>query len=304
MSRCFWCALAALTVLIGSGMTQERWALRFTVREGMVLHWHIRTTDRQLVNMRAQMIVTEMWVQERIESVRPNGNLVWGSQVIRCVVNGQVVPPEELEATETELTPLGYPAHPFSLPPPSLDRVNEWLADLLGSVSLVFPATEVSIGDRWQHHIMVGLKPPNEPRRLTVTYRLEGAELVAGGFASQRTATVGTSGDVPPSEPKKSAHQEVRPSERGHKCLRISVTLQAPVRLVWQWRGASVTINGGAKLEGVFWFDPQLGAVRQRRATLTISYTREAEQWDGLQFAQRTQFVNRTIETEARLLAP
>ncbi len=269
MSRCFWCVLATLTVLIGFGMTQERWVLRFTVREGTVLHWHIRTTDRQLLNMRAQTVVMEMWVQERIESVRPNGNLVWVSEVIRCVANGRVVPPEELEATETELTPLGYPAHPFSLPPPSLDRVNEWLLDLLGSVSLVFPATEVGIGDRWQHHILVGLKPPNEPRRLTVTYRLEGKETV-----------------------------------RGHDCLRISVSLQTPVRLVWQWRGASVTVNGGAKLEGAFWFDPQLGAARQRRATLTISYTREAEQWDGLQFAQRTQFVNRTIETEARLLAP
>ncbi len=265
----WWSLVVAFALWLSALGAQERVALRFSVREGTRLLWHIRTQSRQLVNMRGKTETMEMWLLEEVETIRPNGNLVWVSQVTRCVVDGQVLPADQFEVTVTELTPLGYPAQPITFPPPSLERLDDWLVELLGGVSLVFPATEVGVGSQWQHQLVIGLKPPNEPRRLTVSYRLEKQELVGK-----------------------------------HDCWRIAVHHQTPVRLVWQWRGASVTVNGSAKLDGVFWFDPKLGAPRQRRATLVISYTRESEQWDGLKFVQQTQFVNQTVETEARLLSP
>lgn len=259
----------ALLALVGWVYSPERWLFRFSVREGTAMTWHILMTTRKIVNTRSQTETVELWVQERVEQVRNNGNLVWASRVIRCVINGEVVPPSELEETVAELTPLGYPVRTVSIPPPTLNRLDEWLLDLFGSVTLVFPASEVSVGDRWHHNIAVGLKPPNEPRRLLVTYRLEGKEKL---------------------------------EERA--CFRIGVSAQTPLRLLWRSKDASTTVNGGAKLEGIFWFDPQLGTVRQRRVTLDISYALETEHWDGFQFVQRTQFVNQTMEISARLSAP
>lgn len=248
---------------------QEKWLLRFSVREGTVLNWHIRMVTKKVVNKQSETEVAELWIREQIEQIRPNGNLVWSSQTLRCVINGEVVPVDKTEKTVSELTPLGYPAKPFTLSPPSLHQLDDWLLDLFGGVSLVFPATEVGVGDKWHYKLSVGLKPPNEPRHLTVNYQLDGSEKV---------------GD--------------------RDCLKISVKLDSPVKLAWEWKDSSVIVTGGAKLEGAFWFDPSLGSIRQRRIKLSINYTVESERWDGFQFVQTTKYVNQMMDVEARLLSP
>ena len=268
MRRRFFLSLATLAVIaFASG--QERLLLRFAVKEGVPLDWHIKVVTRKVVNKRAEVEVTELWVREQVEQIRPNGNLVWSSQVTRCVINGEVIPADKLERTVSELTPLGYPARPITIPPPSLNQLDDWLLDLFGGVSLVFPLSEVGTGDRWQHQILVGLKPPNEPRRLTVTYRLEGKETVSG-----------------------------------RECFKVSVQLQSPVKLAWEWKDASIIVTGGAKVEGAFWFDPALGSIRRKRVNLSIGYTVESERWDGFQFVQTAKFVNQTTEVEGQLLSP
>ncbi len=248
---------------------QERWLLRFTPSQGLTLRWQIRMATKQFVNNKAKTETTELMVSESVDEVRPNGNLVWSSRALRCVTNGEVIPPGELEATVSEITPLGYSTKPIVLPPPTLDDLDDWLEELFGGVTLVFPPTGVGIGQKWVHQLSVGLKPPNEPRRLRIAYRLEGRETVDGA-----------------------------------DCFRITVQTQSPVRLAWRMRDASVIITGGAKLEGVFWFDPKLGTVRRRLAELSINYTMETERWDGFQFVQRTKFVNRTTALEAKLVTP
>jgi len=265
---------------IGKSANQQTWLLRFSVREGTVLNWHIRMVTRKIVNKRAETEVTELWTREQVEQILPNGNLVWSSQTPRCVINGEVIPVDKMEKTVFEITPLGYPARPFTVPPPSLNQLDDWLLDLFGRVSLVFPATEVGIGDKWVYQISVGLKPPNEPRRLTVSYRLEGLEKLSDRPASR-------------------AH---RPEERD--CLKISMQLSSPVKLAWEWKDASVVVTGGARLEGTFWFDPSLGSVCQRRMKLSLDYTVESERWDGFQFVQTAKYINQTTEVEARLLSP
>ncbi len=262
--------LVSLIVLIVSAVySQEKWFLRFSVREGKPLNWHIRMVTKKVVNKHSETEVIELWTREQVEQIRPNGNLVWSSQTLRCVINGEVVPVDNSEKTVSELTPLGYPANPLTLSPPSLHQLDDWLLDLFGGVSLVFPATEVGVGDKWHYQLTVGLKPPNEPRRLTVNYRLEGRERVGN-----------------------------------RDCLKISVQLNSPVKLAWEWKDASVIVTGGAKLEGTFWFDLSLGSVCQRRVKLSIDYTVESERWDGFQFVQTTKYVNQTMEVEARLLSP
>ncbi len=262
--------LVSLIVLIVSAVcSQEKWFLRFSIREGKPLNWHIRMVTKKVVNKHSETEVIELWTREQVEQIRPNGNLVWSSQTLRCVINGEVVPVDKSEKTVSELTPLGYPANPLTLSPPSLHQLDDWLLDLFGGVSLVFPATEVGVGDKWHYQLTVGLKPPNEPRRLTVNYRLEGRERVGN-----------------------------------RDCLKISVQLNSPVKLAWEWKDASVIVTGGAKLEGTFWFDLSLGSVCQRRVKLSIDYTVESERWDGFQFVQTTKYVNQTMEVEARLLSP
>jgi len=253
----------------GFAQNQEKWSLRFSTRQGLVIDWHIRTVTKKLTNNHAEFEVTELWVRERIEQVRPNGNLIWSSQVTRCVVNGEVIPASQFEVTVSELNPLGYPSKPHTILPPSLNQLDDWLIDLFGVVSLVFPATEVGIGDNWQQQISIGLKSPNEPRRMTITYRLEGKEKV---------------------------------NEK--ECLKISVQLQSPIKLAWQWKDTSVVVTGGAKLEGAFWFDPTIGSVRRKEFNLSIGYTLESEKWDGFQFVQTTKYVNRETEVKANLLSP
>lgn len=260
--------ITLVALIVSVAFSQERWALRFSIREGVPLHWHIRTVTKKVVNKQSETEVAELWVLEQVEQVRPNGNLVWSSRITRCVINGEVIPVDK-EETVSELTPLGYPARAITLPPPSLHQLDDWLLDLFGGASLVFPATEVGVGDKWHYQLAVGLKPPNEPRRLTVNYRLEGQEKVGK-----------------------------------RDCLKISVQLNSPVKLAWEWKDASVIVTGGAKLEGAFWFDPSLGSVRQKRMKLSINYTVESERWDGFQFVQTTKYVNQTMEVEARLLAP
>lgn len=261
--------LALIFLTVSVACPQEKWLLRFSVREGTALNWHIRMVTKKVVNKQSETEVAELWIREQVEQVRPNGNLVWSSQTLRCVINGEVVPVDKAEKTISELTPLGYPARPFTLPPPSLHQLDDWLLDLFGGMSLVFPATEVGIGDKWHYKLSVGLKPPNEPRHLTVNYQLDGREKV---------------GD--------------------RDCLKISVKLDSPVKLAWEWKDASVIVTGGAKLEGIFWFDPSLGSVRQRRIKLSINYTIESERWDGFQFVQTTKYVNQTMDVEARLSSP
>jgi len=256
-----------IAIAFASG--QERWSLRFSLKEGVPLDWHMRIVTKRVIDKKAEVEVTDLWVREQVEQIRPNGNLVWASQVTRCVINGEVIPADKLERTVSELTPFGYPAHPITIPPPSLNQLNDWLLDLFGGVSLVFPLSEIGTGDRWQHQILVGLKPPNEPRRLMVIYRLEGKEIVDG-----------------------------------RECFKVSVQLQSPVKLAWEWKDASIIVTGGAKVEGAFWFDPALGSIRQKRVNLSIGYTVESERWDGFQFVQTAKFVNQTTEVEGRLLSP
>lgn len=262
-------AILALFALPGLNQNREKWLLRFALREGSVLNWQIKMVKKKFVNKQTELELTEIWLREQIEKIRPNGNLVWSSQVTRCVVNGEVIPISQFELKASELTPLGYPAKPMIIPPPSPNQIEDWLVKLFGSVSLVFPPKEVGIGESWQHQISVGLKNPNEPRRLIVTYRLEGKEKLG---------------------------------ER--ECLKISMQLQSPVKLAWQLKDASVIVTGGAKIEGAFWFDPMLGSIRQRKSTLSVNYTLESEKWDGFQFAQTTSYVNQTMEVEAQLLLP
>ncbi|MCS7186747.1 MAG: hypothetical protein N3B10_08470 [Armatimonadetes bacterium] len=258
-----------IALIMSASLSQEKWLLRFSLREGMPLNWHIRMVTKKVANKQSEIEVAELWVREQVEQIRPNGNLVWSSQTVRCVVNGEVVPVDKTERTVSELTPLGYPARPIALPPPSLHQLDDWLLDLFGGVSLVFPPTEVGVGDKWHYQLAVGLKPPNEPRWLTVNYRLEGREKVGK-----------------------------------RDCLRISVQLNSPVKLAWEWKDASVIVTGGAKLEGAFWFDPSLGSVCQRLMKLSINYTVESERWDGFQFVQTTKYVNQTVEVEGNLLSP
>lgn len=259
--------LIALTISVSC--SQEKWFLRFSVREGTSLNWHIRMVTKKVVNKQSETEVAELWIREQVEQIRPNGNLVWSSQTIRCVINGEVIPVDKTEKSVSELTPLGHPAKPIVLPPPSLERLDDWLLDLFGGVSLIFPATEIKVGDKWRYQLAVGLKQPNEPRWLTVQYRLEKQEKVGN-----------------------------------NDCLKISVQLDSPVKLAWEWKDASVVVTGGARLEGAFWFDPSLGSVRQRHIKLSIDYTVESERWDGFQFVQTTKYVNKTMEVEARLLSP
>ncbi|MCS7264590.1 MAG: hypothetical protein NZ805_07140 [Armatimonadetes bacterium] len=262
-------AVLAATAFLLSAQNREKWLLRFSLREGSVLTWHVRIVTKKLVDKKAEFELTEIWLREQVEQIRPNGNLVWSSQVTRCTVNGEVIPASQFDVTTSELTPLGYPSKPITIPPPSINQIDDWLVDLFGSLSLVLPATEVGIGDNWHYQLSVGLKHPNEPRRLTLTYKLERMEKV------------------------------------GEKdCLKISTQVQSPVKLAWQWKDASVIVTGGAKLEGVFWFDPAIGFVRQRKVRLSVNYTLESERWDGFQFVQRTSYVNQTTEVEARLLSP
>jgi len=267
-TRQIFLSLAAL-VTIALALGQERWSFRFSLKEGVPLDWHMRIVTKKVINKKAEVEVTELWVREQVEKIRSNGNLVWSSQVMRFVINGEVIPTDKLERTVSELTPLGYPARSITIPPPSLNQLDDWLLDLFGGISPVFPLSEIGIGDRWQYQISVGLKPPNEPRRLTVTYRLEGRETIDG-----------------------------------KDCFKISVQLQSPVKLVWEWKDASIIVTGGAKVEGVFWFDPALGSIRQKRVNLSIGYTVESERWDGFQFVQSAKFVNHTIEVDGRLLSP
>lgn len=269
-----WLWLLLLSVVLSSlipypsSSVQDRWLLRFTPPQGLTLRWQIRMATKRFVNDKAKTETTELLVLESVDEVRPNGHLVWSSRALRCIINGEVIPSGELEATVSEITPLGYPAKPTVLPPPTLDSLDDWLEELFGGVALVFPPTEVGIGQTWAHQIAIGLKPPNEPRRLRIAYRLDGREAADGA-----------------------------------DCFRITVQTRSPVRLAWQMHDASVIITGGAKLDGVFWFDPKLGAVRRRRADLSINYMMETERWDGFQFVQRTKFVNRTTTLEAKLVA-
>ena len=270
MKRARQISLSLVTLIaIAFASGQERWLLRFSVKEGVPLDWHMRIVTRKVINKQAEVEVTELWVREQVEQIRPNSNLVWSSQVTRCIINGEVIPADKLERTVSELTPLGYPAQSTKIPPPSLNQLDDWLLDLFGGISLVFPLPEISIGERWQHQILVGLKPPNEPRRLTVTYRLEGKETVDG-----------------------------------RECFKISVQSQSPVKLAWEWKDASNIVTGGTKVEGTFWFDPALGSVRRKRVNLSIGYTVESERWDGFQFVQSAKFVNYTTEVDGRLLSP
>lgn len=256
-------------VAISTLNAQESWKLRFSVREGVPLDWHIKMTTRKFVNKSAEVKVTELWVREQVDQVLPNGNLIWSSQVRRCVINGEVLPVDKMEITVSELTPLGYPTKSIIVPAPSLNQLDDWLLDLFGGISLVFPLSDVKTGDRWQHQISVGLKPPNEPRRISVTYKLEGRETVDG-----------------------------------KECLKILMSLFSPVKLAWEWKDASVVVTGGAKVEGTFWFDPSLGSIRLKQTTLTIGYTIEFERWDGFQFVQTTKYVDQRTEVVGRLLSP
>lgn len=258
-------ALVAISAL----KAQESWKLRFSVREGVPLDWHIKVTTRKVVNKSAEVEVTELWVREQVDRVLTSGNLIWSSQVKRCVINGEVVPVDKMEVTVSELTPLGHPTKSTVVPAPSLNQLDDWLLDLFGGVSLVFPLSDVRIGDKWQHQISVGLKPPNEPRRISVTYKLEGREIVDG-----------------------------------RECLKISMSLFSPVKLAWEWKDASVVVTGGAKVEGTFWFDPSLGSIRLKRTALTTGYTVEFERWDGFQFVQTTKYVDQKTEVVGRLLSP
>lgn len=260
--------LAILSIIVPT-WSQESWSLRFSVKEGLTLNWYTRITAKKIVDKQAEVEVTELWTREGVEKILPNGNLLWSSQAVKCIINGEVIPVEQMEKTVSELTPSGRPSRTIPFPPPSLNRLDDWLLDLFGGISLVLPLVEVKAGDKWQHQIPVGLKPPNEPRKLTVTYRLED-----------------------------------RDSVDGKDCLKISVKAQSPVKLAWEWKDASVIVSGGAKVEGVFWFDPDLGSVRRKRVNLYISYAVESERWDGFQFRQMTKFVNQTVEVDGRLLWP
>lgn len=261
--------LLLMVLLVGLALSQERWLLRFTPKQGLILNWQIRMTTKMVVNKRATTEMTEMTVRESVDDIRPNGNLVWSSKVLRCVINGQVVPSTELETSVAELTPSGQPVTPIVLPPPTLDGLDDWLTELFGGVTLIFPTAEVHIGETWTQSFSVGLKSPNEPRSLRITYRLDGWENI---------------GKV--------------------ECFRIVVRTEAPVKLLWQTVNITVTVTGGAKLDGVFWFDPKLGAVRQRRVVLSSGYTLETDRWDGIQFVQTTKFVNQTTNLEAKLISP
>jgi hypothetical protein len=149
MKRASQISLSLVTLIaIAFAWSQERWLLRFSVKEGVPLDWHMRVVTKKVINKKAEMEVTELWVREQVEQIRPNGNLVWSSQVTRCVINGEVIPAEKLERTVSELTPLGYPARTITIPPPSLNQLDDWLLDLFGGISLVFPLSE--IGNRRQ----------------------------------------------------------------------------------------------------------------------------------------------------------
>ena len=75
-----------IAIAFASG--QERWLLRFSVKEGVPLDWHMRIVMKKVINKQAEVEVTELWVREQVEQIRPNGSLVWSSQVTRCVING------------------------------------------------------------------------------------------------------------------------------------------------------------------------------------------------------------------------
>jgi hypothetical protein len=262
-----WLCLLAATLSVA--VSQERWVLRFTPPVGLTLEWRIRMTARRLADGQTQTETTELTVRERVEAVHPDGKIVWSSQIVRGIVDGEPLPLSALERTVAEITPLGLPARPTDLPPPTSDSVDDWLTELMGGIVLAFPQEPVTRGQSWTRKIVVRLKPPNEPRSLTVTYRLEGTETV-----------------------------------KGTECLRITVQARTPVRLLWRHRNGSITVTGGTRVEGTYWFDPALGIVRQRRIVLTIGYTRESEVWDGFQFVQTAQFVNQTTEVIAELLTP
>lgn len=268
MKANFWGWVVLLTLPI-SATAQESWTLRFNPKVGLTLQWLIQMASRRLEDGRAEMEKTELIVHERVEGVRPNGNLIWSSQIVRGVVNGEPLPVSALEKTISEITPLGLPTSSPPLAPPTEATLDDWLNELVGGITLTFPKESVRIGQTWSRDILVGLKPPNEPRRLTVTYRLDEREQISGA-----------------------------------DCLRIALQVRTPVRLFWRFRGGSVTVTGGAHMEGSYWFDPNLGVVRQRRIRVALGYTKESEMWDGFQFVQRAVFVNQTTEVTAHLAAP
>ncbi|MFA0757810.1 MAG: hypothetical protein PVTTEEND_000104 [Candidatus Fervidibacter sp.] len=272
-----WAALLAFAI---SGAAQDSWTLRFNPKVGLTLQWLIQMTSRRLEDGRAETEKTELIVRERVEAIRPNGNLIWVSEIVRGVVNGEPLPTNALGKTVAEITPLGLPVSLPPLPPPTEATLDDWLNELVGGITLAFPKEAVRIGQSWARDIIIGLKPPSEPRRITVTYRLDGREQINGRDEGQGTRD----GTV--------------------DCLRITVQMRTPVRLFWRFRGSSVTVTGGARMEGTYWFDPDFGIVRQRRITVTLGYTKESEIWDGFQFVQRTVFVNQTTEVNARLVAP
>jgi hypothetical protein len=272
-----WTALLAFAISVAA---QDSWTLRFNPKVGLTLQWLIQMTSRRLEDGRAETEKTELIVRERVEAIRPNGNLIWSSEIVRGVVNGEPLPANALEKTVAEITPLGLPVSPPPLPSPTEANLDDWLNELVGGVTLVFPKDAVRLGQTWSRNILIGLKPPNEPRQLTVTYRLDGREPVNGRDEGRGTRD----GTV--------------------DCLRITVQMRTPIRLFWRFRGGSITVTGGARMEGTYWFDPDFGIVRQRRITVTLGYTKESEIWDGFQFVQRTAFVNQTTEVNARLVAP
>ncbi|MFA0752014.1 MAG: hypothetical protein SLRJCFUN_002417 [Candidatus Fervidibacter sp.] len=262
-------AVAQVNGTRDAGRETEQWLLRFHPKVGLTLQWLIQMTSRRLEDGRAETEKTELIVHERVEAVRTNGNVIWSSQIVRGVVNGEPLPANALERTVSEITPLGLPTFSSSLPSPTEATLDDWLNELVGGITLTFPKESVQIGQTWRRDIFVGLKPPNEPRRLTVLYRLDGREQI-----------------------------------NGTDCLRIALQVRTPVRLFWRFRDGSVTVTGGAQMEGSYWFDPDLGVVRQRRIRVALGYTKESEVWDGIRFAQRTVFVNQTTEVNARLVAP
>jgi hypothetical protein len=224
-----WAALLAFAISVAA---QDSWTLRFNPKVGLTLQWLIQMTSRRLEDGRAETEKTELIVRERVEAIRPNGNLIWSSEIVRGVVNGEPLPANALEKTVAEITPLGLPVSPPPLPSPTEANLDDWLNELVGGVTLVFPKDAVRLGQTWSRNILIGLKPPNEPRQLTVTYRLDGREPVNGrdGGRGTRDGTV--------------------------DCLRITVQMRTPVRLFWRFRAAASPSRAAPAWKGLTGLTP------------------------------------------------
>ncbi|MCS7224382.1 MAG: hypothetical protein NZ959_07490 [Armatimonadetes bacterium] len=261
-----WWLLPALICLflLSPSRPQEPTLLQFGPPESKSLRWSIKM-QRSLLKGGRRLSESSLTILD--ESVRRKDSLLlWETKVVQYLVNGQAVSVAGWSALSSETDRCGRPTKPIQLPSPIPEDLDEWIQDLFSAISLVLPDRPVRFGDRWTYTINVGLKPPQEPRSLKVSY-----ELKKGEVTNKVSSMV------------------------------ISVRCEVPLRLIWRRADGNWTVTGGGAVTGHFWFDPALSILRKRKTQFSFGYTLEREYQAAGEWVQSSQFVNGSVEVEGQV---